>query len=162
VVGAADVGRVRDMTESSSSDHPQLDDAAASDEATRQTIGSSFFADARTEAAGLVGDPAALLRLAAAAARSTALRSGPFADVVDDVRTLIRLSVAVARGYYEPAQNADVVDIVAALVYIDSPIDVIPDSIPLVGFLDDVAAVGWVMRKARTEVGRFREWELAI
>jgi len=150
------------MTESSISDHPQLDDAAASDEATRQTIGSSFFADARTEAAGLVARPAELLRLAAATARSTALRSGPFTDVVDDVRTLIRLSVAIARGYYQPASDADVVDIVATLVYIDSPIGVIPDSVPLVGFLDDVAAVGWVVRKARTEVGRFCEWELGL
>ncbi|HEY8790932.1 MAG TPA: YkvA family protein [Actinopolymorphaceae bacterium] len=150
------------MTESSISDHPQLDDAAASDEATRQTIGSSFFADARTEAAGLVARPSELLRQAAATARSTALRSGPFADVVADVRTLIRLSVAVARGYYQPASDADVVDIVATVVYIDSPIDVIPDSMPLVGFLDDVAAVGWVVRKARVEVGRFREWELGL
>lgn len=150
------------MTESSISDHPQIDDAAASDEATRQTIGSSYFADARTEAAGLLSSPVELLRLAAAAAMSTALRSGPFADVVDDVRTLIRLSVAVARSHYTPADDADVVDIVAVLVYIDSPIDVIPDSIPLVGFLDDVAAVGWVMRKARAEVGRFREWELGL
>lgn len=150
------------MTESSISDHPQLDDAAASNEATRQTIGSSFFADARMEAVRLVSDPAELLRLAAAAAKSTALRSGPFADVVDDVRTLIRLTVAVAREFYRPASDADVVDIVATLVYIDSPIDVIPDSIPLVGFLDDVAAVGWVVRKARDEVGRFREWELGL
>ena len=151
------------MTDSSIGDHPQLDDAAASDEATRQTIGSRFFADARTEAAGLVGSPAGrVLRLAAATARSTALRSGPFADVVDDVRTLIRLSVAVARGHYQPASADDLVDIVATLVYIDSPIDVIPDSIPLVGFLDDVAAVGWVERKARAEVGRFREWELGL
>ncbi len=150
------------MTESSNSDHPQLDDAAASDEATRQTIGSSFFADARTEAARLVSDPTELLRLAGAAAVSTALRSGPFADVVDDVRALIRLSVAVARGHYQPASEANVIEIVATLVYIDSPIDVIPDSIPLVGFLDDVAAVGWVMRKARVEVGRFREWELGL
>jgi len=150
------------MTEPSSSVHPQLDDAAASDEATRQTIGSSFFADARAQAAGLVDEPGDLLRLAAAAARSTALRSGPFADAVDDVRTLIRLSVAVARGYYRPGSRSDVVDIVATLVYIDSPIDVIPDSIPLVGFLDDVAAVGWVVRKARAEVARFREWELGL
>jgi uncharacterized membrane protein YkvA (DUF1232 family) len=150
------------MTEFSIDDHPQLDDAAASDEATRQTIGSSFFADARVEAAGLVSEPADLLRLAAATAMSTALRSGPFADVVDDVRTLIRLSVALARGHYQPASDPDVVDIVATLIYIDSPIDVIPDSIPLVGFLDDVAAVGWVVRKARAEVSRFREWELGL
>ncbi len=150
------------MTESRISDNPPLDDAAASDEATRQTIGSSFFSEARTEAAALVARPAGLLELAAATAVSTALRSGPFADVVDDVRTLIRLSVAVARGNYRPASDADVVDIVATLVYIDSPIDVIPDSIPLVGFLDDVAAVGWVVRKARNEVGRFRQWELGL
>ncbi len=142
--------------------HVQLDDAAASDEATRQVVDSSFFASARAEASLVLSQPERLLTLASATARSTALRSGPFVDAVDDVRTMIRLAVAVARGHYVPSTDADLVEVVAALLYIQSPIDVIPDDMPMVGYLDDVAIVGWTTRRARVELDRFLAWELAL
>lgn len=39
--------------------------------------------------------------------------------------------------------------IFAAIGYIVLPFDIIPDSLPVIGFSDDVAAVGWVVSKIK-------------
>ncbi len=137
-------------------------DASASAEATRQVIESGFYDRARADAVALLDDPRRLARVASAAAMSTALRSGPFAEVLDEFRTLVRLVMATARGHWTPRSVDDVTDIVATLIYVDSPIDVIPDRMPLVGYLDDVALTGWVLRKAIGELDAFRAWELGL
>lgn len=45
-------------------------------------------------------DPNKLREIAEKANRSSALRTGPFASVLDDFRALVRLVVAYARGLY--------------------------------------------------------------
>lgn len=138
------------------------DDARLADEATQQAVGSTYYHTARAQAQRSLGDADALLEIASAAARSMAVGSRPFAESLDDFRTLIRLVVSTARGAYQPSDTDDFVDVVASLIYVESPVDVIPDAMPMVGFLDDAAVTGWVMRKARGELNRFRAWELAL
>lgn len=139
-----------------------LDDAALADEATQQVVGSSYFKAARVRAQETIGDADRLFEVAAAAARSTAIGSRPFAGSLDEFRTLIRFVVSIARGTYQAADTDDVLDVVAALIYVESPVDVIPDHTPMVGFLDDAAVTGWVLEKARGELNHFRAWELAL
>jgi len=51
------------------------------------------------------------------------------------------------------SSTGDIILVVAALLYLISPFDVIPDFIPVVGWLDDVAVAGLVLsyldKKAR-------------
>lgn len=49
--------------------------------------------------------------------------------------------------------------VLGAMIYVVCPIDLIPDFIPVVGFLDDMAAVGYVMTKLKSEVEDFKAWE---
>ena len=46
--------------------------------------------------------------------------------------------------------------ILAGLVYFISPIDAIPDVIPVLGYVDDAAVVLWIMHKISDEVARYR------
>lgn len=121
---------------------------------------SKFFQRQRERARKLLNDPEALRRVAEDANRSGALRSGPFAAVLEDFRALIRLVVAYTRGHYRSVPVESLVVIVAGLLYVLSPIDVVPDAIPGVGFLDDAAVIGWVLKTVRGELEAFREWEL--
>jgi uncharacterized membrane protein YkvA (DUF1232 family) len=47
--------------------------------------------------------------------------------------------------------------LIIALLYIISPIDLIPDAIPFLGLLDDVLVAGYALRQASVELERYRQ-----
>ena len=47
--------------------------------------------------------------------------------------------------------------LIIALLYIISPIDLIPDAIPLLGLVDDVLVAGYALRQASAELERYRQ-----
>jgi uncharacterized membrane protein YkvA (DUF1232 family) len=50
------------------------------------------------------------------------------------------------------------VSVVAGLMYFLSPVDAIPDFIPVFGMLDDIAVLAWVMKVLDDELSAFRLW----
>lgn len=44
------------------------------------------------------------------------------------------------------------------LLYVVSPLDIIPDVIPLVGWLDDAALLSWAYKNAKKQVEQYLEW----
>jgi uncharacterized membrane protein YkvA (DUF1232 family) len=46
--------------------------------------------------------------------------------------------------------------LIIAFLYIISPIDLIPDAIPLLGLVDDVLVAGYALRQASAELERYR------
>uniref|UniRef100_A0A6U6FFW6 DUF1232 domain-containing protein n=1 Tax=Odontella aurita TaxID=265563 RepID=A0A6U6FFW6_9STRA len=52
----------------------------------------------------------------------------------------------------------DVVCIMWCLAYIVSPLDLFPDCIPLVGFLDDIAVLGMTVNRLQGSIADYKEW----
>lgn len=129
--------------------------AKTADAATK----SRFFQAAHRRAHKVVNDPERLHKIAEDAAKTSQTRLGPFTAVLDDFRALIRLVVAYARGHYREIPADALVVIVAGLIYVVSPFDLIPDLLPG-GFADDAVVVGWVIKTVRGELESFRAWEL--
>ena len=86
---------------------------------------------------------------------------GPLARVFSDFTTFLRLVQSWARGRYRQAPWKTIAMVLGAILYFMSPIDAIPDIIPVLGFMDDAFIIAWVMRSVRKDVQRFREWEEA-
>jgi len=76
-----------------------------------------------------------------------------------DLPLLLRLARAWARKEYRTIPWRSIVSVVAALLYFVSPVDLIPDLIPFFGFIDDAAAVAYVLKSLKTDLEMFREWE---
>jgi len=77
----------------------------------------------------------------------------------DTVQTLIRLVRSASSGEYTGLPATTVAAAVAVLIYFMSPIDVIPDFIPVIGLLDDVALVAWFTSTLKEQLDKFAEWE---
>jgi uncharacterized membrane protein YkvA (DUF1232 family) len=77
----------------------------------------------------------------------------------ETLQTLLRLIRASVSGEYTELSTSTVVGAVAVTIYFLSPIDLIPDFIPVLGLLDDVALVAWFSTTIKEEMDRFVEWE---
>jgi uncharacterized membrane protein YkvA (DUF1232 family) len=77
----------------------------------------------------------------------------------ETLQTLFRLIRSSVSGEYTGLPTSTVIGAVAVTIYFMSPIDLIPDFIPVLGLLDDVALVAWFSTTIKEEMDRFLEWE---
>jgi len=122
---------------------------------------SKHFAQAKVRAEKVLKDPEAARKLVAAAdKKSGAARGGKIAEMRDHIAALLRLIRAYAKGDYRAISWESLVLIVAGLIYFVSPLDLIPDFLP-VGLIDDAAVLAFVISVVAQELVDFEEWEKA-
>lgn len=83
-------------------------------------------------------------------------------QLIDFGHTLSRMIRAYANGAYRQIETSTIVAGLAVLLYVLSPIDLVLDAIPVLGFMDDLALVSWFSSKFQVEVARFQIWEQTI
>ena len=131
-------------------------DQGGEDEITR----SAAFRKATAEAESYVKDPERLRKLAGdAREKINHIPRGPFAETWPYLMAMIRLIRAFHQLEYRDisAQNLQV--IVAAIIYFVSPFDVIPDSVPILGNIDDAFVVRLAMKSVSADLDAFMAWE---
>jgi uncharacterized membrane protein YkvA (DUF1232 family) len=84
---------------------------------------------------------------------------GNLTEFQTSVQLLIRMVRAYASGEYKGLPWKSLISIVAVLIYFVSPIDLIPDFLPVIGITDDVALVVWLIKTLGDDVRKFSEWE---
>ena len=80
-----------------------------------------------------------------------------FGEYFADVPTLCLMLGDYATGKYREIPFAAMVGIVVALAYFLSPIDLIPDFIPVAGLLDDTAVIGFAIQAAHNDIDDYKE-----
>jgi uncharacterized membrane protein YkvA (DUF1232 family) len=83
----------------------------------------------------------------------------PGKDFWKHLKALFRLLRAYIRNEYRDIPWGSIVLVVVAIIYFVAPIDLIPDWIPLSGFIDDAAVLVFVIRQIRSDLDRFLAWE---
>ncbi len=74
---------------------------------------------------------------------------------VDEFKLLIAMCKDVFAGRYHMNKwNMSV--IIATIVYVISPLDAVPDVLPIVGWLDDVTIVGYAVAKLSEEIKKYK------
>jgi uncharacterized membrane protein YkvA (DUF1232 family) len=93
-----------------------------------------------------------------AVARKGASEGSRLGKIKEDLRLLQALCLAYWRGEYRAISPKAILSIVAGLMYFLSPLDAIPDWIPGLGMLDDIAVLAFVMKHLEGELAAFRQW----
>lgn len=102
-----------------------------------------------------------LLDDAAKKAESFGNAKGPIKQLIDNIQTLYRMLLAYFKKEYKEIPWESLVLAIVAVVYFVSPIDLIPDAIPVLGYIDDALVVAFVIRAIGADLENFKQWEAA-
>ncbi len=78
--------------------------------------------------------------------------------IIEPVSIFVRMMKAHFNGTHK-LSGSTVGLILLALVYFLSPIDIIPDFLGVIGFVDDLSVILAVYAKVKDEVAEFMDWE---
>jgi curved DNA-binding protein CbpA len=78
--------------------------------------------------------------------------------VLENVRELYALFKDSIKGNYK-LHPANVAMIGGGLLYFLLPVDLVPDFIPLVGYLDDLAVLTTIMNSLKGEINEYQAWK---
>ena len=74
----------------------------------------------------------------------------------------IPLIVSLIRSYmkkeYTEIPLGTIIGLVASLIYFLSPVDLIPDVIPGLGYVDDITVIAIALRFAYTDIEDYKKW----
>lgn len=95
-----------------------------------------------------------------ASARADVLKGDKrLARFASDLKTLLRLVRGILSGQYRRFPMTSLALVVSGLLYFVWPLDLSPDVIPVLGLLDDVTLLAWIVTSVRKDLDLFREWE---
>lgn len=76
-----------------------------------------------------------------------------------DIPNLCDMLMDVINGVYKEVPYSSIVMIVIAIIYMVSPIDLLPDSIPFAGILDDAAILKVVLDTIKNDLDSYGYWK---
>ena len=85
--------------------------------------------------------------------------NGPLANLFGEFKILISLINDYIKGNYREIPYFSIAAAVAALLYVLSPIDLIPDTIPGIGYVDDALVVSMCLMMIEQDLHNYEEWK---
>ncbi len=134
--------------------------ASTTDNIIVRVLKSVFFEKATGKAGRYAKNSNSLLQLLKnVLSKTNSLKGAGLEGLKERVGLLTKLLRAYAKGQYRTIPWKTLTRIIAVLVYFLSPIDVIPDLLPVVGLTDDVALVMWLFSAISEDLEAFKEWD---
>lgn len=77
------------------------------------------------------------------------------------MQLLFSIAKDYARGHYTQIPKRSIIAILGGLVYFLSPVDIIPDFVPFLGFVDDIFILNLVYKQVLKDLEKYQQWKNA-
>lgn len=126
------------------------------------TKAREFFRKAKANAEKILQDPEKLSHLLRVAREKLkdVKADGQVHAALEKMKTFLRMVKAYRNGEYNMLPWKSLLSIVAGLVYFVMPLDLVPDFVPVLGFLDDFTIIIWIFNSFRSDIEAFEAWEM--
>ena len=84
---------------------------------------------------------------------------GPLVRFIEDGQLLIAIVKDYWSGAYRQVPYGAIASIVFTLIYVLNPFDLVPDMLPLIGQLDDVAVMGACLILVEQDLHKYKDWK---
>ena len=91
--------------------------------------------------------------------KSGGLSGASFANFREQLGIVSRMLRAYASGEYRQIPWKTLIRIIAVLIYFVSPLDFLPDFLPIIGLTDDIALTLWLFSSIKNDIDAFQVWE---
>ena len=89
------------------------------------------------------------------------MKAGGLKNVRKDLVLLTDYVSDIVHGHFHNYIQSSIILALAGLIYVVSPLDVVPDFLPL-GFLDDITIITWAIAKIAGELSKYSQWKSTL
>lgn len=114
---------------------------------------------AKNKAKELIDDPDKAKEVLKNAIKKADSAKGPLEKIWQDLQLMFGIIKDWFTGEYKEIPIGSIIAILGALIYFVSPIDLIPDFLPGVGYIDDVFVIGLVISQVRADLNKYKLWK---
>jgi uncharacterized membrane protein YkvA (DUF1232 family) len=91
--------------------------------------------------------------------RKKFLTHGPLSRFIEDGKLLLSVVKDYLAGKYRVIPWGVIASIVFSLIYVLNPLDLVPDILPIIGQVDDVAVMGAVLLMVEQDLHKYKTWK---
>jgi uncharacterized membrane protein YkvA (DUF1232 family) len=119
------------------------------------------FKDSKKEAEKLIDNKEKTNRKLDEAFKKASANKGKLEEVWNYLQLFFSISRDYINGNYREVPKGSIIAIIGALIYFLSPIDLIPDFIPVIGYIDDIFVLGLVFSQVKSDLEEYEIWKNA-
>ena len=81
-------------------------------------------------------------------------------ELAEYAKLFLKMIKKSLMGEYNAFSYKTLLSLVFGLLYFVTPMDVVPDFIPLLGFSDDLSVIYFIIKNCKSDIDAFKVWEL--
>ena len=86
-------------------------------------------------------------------------KKGLLSDIWEKVQLFFSIFDDWIKGRYKVIPTKSIIMIIVALLYFVFPLDLLPDFIIGLGYIDDIAVLGFVINQINNDLNDYKEWK---